>query len=474
MKTQNVLCLLWAGILLSGGFVSCGTEAVEETEPVVTETTAETEEVMPVYNFEGAAFSFLVPAHATEHIYQSQEIAVEELNGNPINDAVYNRNLEIAETHNVRILAENDLDVVTTARGMSMGGDTAFQVYMPYLNSCTALMQEGLFSDLLQYEGLNLDRNWWDQNANSGLKIKDKLYFSTGDISIIDENCTVIMYFNKRLVNDFKMKDPYMLVREKKWTLDEMFVYADVYVDTNGDGEKDNTDLYGLGLTKPVYLCYSGGMTIASKDTDGNTVVDLDTVYNMELISTLTGYFQSGSEGLFWPKWDVARDSFKANTLMLYTSALGNLELYMSSFDDVEFGLLPLPMYDENQDGYHTLVSTIFVPVVTIPQHLDAKTAEDTAIVCDLLARYSTDTLRYQYYDIALHNRYFSDEESGEMLDIIFQSRIYDLGWIYNWGGVTGIFDNMQKGNTFASDYASKKAAIETAMQETITIAEAK
>lgn len=36
---------------------------------------------------------------------------------------------------------------------------------------------------------LHLENSWWDQNANKTLQIDDKLYFTTGDISILDNEC---------------------------------------------------------------------------------------------------------------------------------------------------------------------------------------------------------------------------------------------------------------------------------------------
>ncbi|MCR5264707.1 MAG: hypothetical protein K6D94_12590 [Clostridiales bacterium] len=473
-KCGFFLSILSVAVMLT----SCGADTSEDTIPAqdntddtTSQTTEEAVESIPLYDFEGSTFSFLVPTHETP-IYESHEIAVAELNGNAINDAVYNRNLMISSVCNVSITAEINKDVTAKGRALILAGDTSYQVYMPYLNGGTALMQEGLLNDLYQFDGLHLDRNWWDQCANEGLRIGNKLFFSTGDISIIDDYCAVILYFNKKLVKDFGLDDPYTLVKDRKWTMDKVFEYADVYVDINGDSVKDKNDLYGLGLTNPAFLWYSCGMTIASRDGSGNITVDLGTEKNAAVVSVLTDFFQSGKEGLFWPDWQVARDSFKNNALILYTSALGNLALYMNTFDDVEFGLLPLPMLDENQDDYHTLVSTVAVPGVSIPNHLDRETASEAATLCDIIARYSTDTVRHEFYDIALHDRYFSDEESGEMLDIIFQTRVYDLGWIYNWGSVTGLFAKLKNGNTFASDYEAIKPAIETSLQETIVMAE--
>ena len=51
------------------------------------------------------------------------------------------------------------------------------------------------------------------------------------------------------------------------------------------------------------------------------------------------------------------------------------------------------------------------------------------------MAYYSVDTLTRAYYDTALNDRYIRDQDSSEMLDIIFGNRIYDLGAVFNFNG---------------------------------------
>ena len=38
------------------------------------------------------------------------------------------------------------------------------------------------------------------------------------------------------------------------------------------------------------------------------------------------------------------------------------------------------------------------------------------------------------YYDVALTGKHIRDEDSAEMLDIILDGRVFDLGYIYNVG----------------------------------------
>ena len=88
----------------------------------------------------------------------------------------------------------------------------------------------------------------------------------------------------------------------------------------------------------------------------------------------------------------------------------------------------------------------------------------------EAMAYYSVDTLTTAYYDNALKSRYIRDEESGEMLDILFATRVYDLGFIFNFGGSGDIINNMykKKQTDIVSQWESIRVKAETALADTM------
>jgi hypothetical protein len=62
------------------------------------------------------------------------------------------------------------------------------------------------------------------------------------------------------------------------------------------------------------------------------------------------------------------------------------------------------------------------------------------------------------------------DDESGEMLDLIFSTRCYDLGHVYNWGGVFDMFSGLplSRNQDFVSAYERIMPRIESDMQAAI------
>lgn len=103
---------------------------------------------------------------------------------------------------------------------------------------------QGYLLDLnSQVPGLDLTKEWWDQKANEDLSMKGKMYFTTGDISTLDNDCTYCILFNKKLIDDYNMDDPYEMVKNKTWTMDNFVSMArKVSVDLDGDTKMTEND----------------------------------------------------------------------------------------------------------------------------------------------------------------------------------------------------------------------------------------
>ena len=86
------------------------------------------------------------------------------------------------------------------------------------------------------------------------------------------------------------------------------------------------------------------------------------------------------------------------------------------------------------------------------------------------MAAESVSTLTEAYYTINFENKNLRDEDSIEMTKIILNSRSYDLGDMFNFGGLVNIFEKMAKSNsnTFASDYEKKATLAQTAIDKLI------
>lgn len=477
---KRILATLLCALLIASSTACGNAESLDTTsDSTVADTTAaaesSTEEtvVLPDKSFNGAEVMFLTAHNSSYDWYSSYEIYAEEMNGVLINDAVFARIQTIEDLLDIKIAQTKLEDPHNTAKESLIAGDTQFDVVMPYINHTISLATQGLLMDLQTVPWLDLEKSWWDQRANDNMRIADKLFITTGDIAILDNECTMVMFFNKDMVEQYALESPYDLVKEHKWTLEKVGKMALVVTnDTDGNGKLDHSDTWGLSIAgnAPISFYFGAGERIVDMDESGALALQLGSArsidvmdkvmtlcYNDKMLSDHT----TSSAG-----YNTVAPMFNAGQVMFVTFALVDINGLRES--EYAFGILPYPLYDEEQSEYNNLISTGLVSSVSVPYNNE--NLELTGATLEAMAYYSVDTLTAAYYDNALKTRYVRDEESGEMLDIIFATRVYDLGYISDWGGAGSLVSSIY--NAKSTEYFSKWEAIkqkaQTALDEAV------
>jgi len=107
---------------------------------------------------------------------------------------------------------------------------------------------------------------------------------------------------------------------------------------------------------------------------------------------------------------------------------------------DTDFGIIPYPKFTAAQASYHTRVEGGNPGVVPVT----ADNLQMIGTILEVLKAESAKTVIPAYYEVALKTKFARDEESSEMLDLIFENRIYDLGDTY-WSALLrdGMFLDM-------------------------------
>jgi hypothetical protein len=219
----------------------------------------------------------------------------------------------------------------------------------------------------------------------------------------------------------------------------------------------------------------AGGENFARKDSDNLPYLALNNDRAVNVANKLFDIFndkqavmvmEDHSSGYSDPWNDVLRAQFRRGNAGFYPTWLAILVIFRDL--DIDIGLLPLPKYDSNQNGYYHIISDWWASSMVIPA-TNGK-LDETGFILEALCAESAYTVRPAFYESTLTRKMMRDEDSEEMLDIILASRSYDIGYIYNWNGVRGILENIFTNKTFnfSSEIEKKQSSIEKAMQKMI------
>ena len=480
---RNLIFALLAAMLLPI-FASCSTTTEEGTETSASDLTAagtvetvaeeaepdkyaparEKFEAIVAADYAGADFGIASQA-ATGN--SEKEIWVEELTGDAVNDAVYNRNLSINERFNCNITLTPG-DVNSIVRQAVQSGDGTYKLAFPNMATAASMAQVGLLMDYNKLENLNLTESWWDQGTLA-MEIAGKVFFMNGDINYLDNDVTYIQMFDKQLITDVGLDVPYDLVREGKWTIDQFReMCMNVTTDLDGDGSFTDADRYGYVTTSegPCTFFYGSDLKLISYDANGVPVLDIDMDKTVSTLEKVVKIISEDNITRIPSSTETGKIMFLEDRVLFYGEVLS----YVVNLRDMEtaFGVLPIPKYDEMQEEYYTYCNAIS-STATVP-----KTSEDVGMITSVLegmAIQSYIQVTPAYYDIALSRKYTRDNESAEMLDIALANRVYDIGRIYSLGGIGSIFQQLASaGSTdFASTFATKEKAANKMLERLVS-----
>lgn len=499
-KVLRITAFLLILCLAAVSAVAC-TEVTDSSQPD-TSTDGSSDETskekilfegLPQKDYGGKTVTFLVPGD-TSAIYKSCEIMAQESSPELLNDEVKKRN-ELVETRFNVVIDEVRTDSTQTMLQLIRNAVTSnlpdYDIVMPYIPDAATLALEDAFYLMNDLEYIDLNNSCWDQNAVKSLSINNKNYFATGDISLLTLACTHAIVFNKDMIKEYSLDDPYTLVNDGKWTIDKLREMAKkVTANVDGSDGMSYKDKYGFLINNNfVTSMYIGsGHSLTGKDKDDLPYIQIfeetetafpifNKIFELVNDAQATGKIDD-TAGTFYTSavanggtcWSAATESV-ANKLALFR-AMAIIDIVDLGNYDCNFGILPAPKYDEIQDGYHSFVSTLYATSVAVP--VSATDKEMSSIITQAMCEASTDTTKNAYFEVILKLRKIQDNESEAMLDKIFDGRVYDLGVIYGWGGTSSVGTFMNSvafsGNqTFSSTLESITPTVEADLLKTLT-----
>ena len=493
MKKPIAVCLL-VTMLLSVA-VSCGkvknedglTSVTNATGDVIasadatsaTEATTEAPEyVKPDEDYTGRTFTFSSVKYTNPSWIATSYVEAEkpEINGDIINDAIYER---IAATENtLGITVESNIYTSNnTIMNMVMAGDYIADCIILEGLEFASVLPKDLLIDLNEISTLDLGASWWDQNAVSALSLGGKLYGAVGDLSpmgLLAANC---VYVNRALLATAGLSDPAEYVKNGTWTYDVMEQMGRAVAhDVNGDGKMNEDDIFGLD-SEPIGYVAAGscGLVYTTKDENDLPVLALDQERAVAVIERLIPLFRNKDITLYSQDYtsagyknifrDLIVQTFIEDEILFVNNWLCvALELREMESD---FGLLPPPKFDEQQENYMVYNSDSWTTYAAVPKTVKDENLNYIGDVMNALGYYGHEHIYTALIDTAITYKSLRDEGNREMMELIYDSRVYDLADIYDFGGISGMMNSFISKNTtnFTSLYKSYSKIIEKQIQ---------
>ncbi len=282
---------------------------------------------------------------------------------------------------------------------------------------------------------INLDNSWWNADCTEQLAIGGNHYMIAGDIALSDKECIWAVYFTKDMILENRLEDPYELVKDNKWTWDKMHEMAKTAArELSGNDIMDKSDIWGLCTHWENWAAMweSAGMKLFEVDSFGEPQPAWGTEQFYDVFSDIVDFMGDGT--CISPDDDkFITKAFKEGKTLFATEVIAYVRQYRDN--DYDFGIVPFPKYDASQPRYLSYIAESSCVVTVGMDNTDLTT---TGAVLETMGKYGKEILTPAYYEGQIKSRFARDETTGDMLDIIFTHRSYDLGVFFNWGNAYG------------------------------------
>ena len=467
MKTKLSLILAML-MLASAALTACsdagtdntdasGDTTVTDTPSADEETEAETDALdaraaipddLPEMNFDGRNFIILGSEPGC-----TQYITVEELNGEVVNDAVFQRNLTIEERYGATIShfipgatgADYGVTSSTVRNAVTAGDSDSFHLISYHVVEAGSIAVQGYLMNWYEIPYINFEKPWWSDSNVDDLSMNNHCFLAVGDAALTSVASTYCNFYDKDAAKDYGIEGLYETVRDGKWTVDyQTEIVQQVATDKNGDGQMTADDYFGLASSPysavNTYL-WAFDNQVFVKNDEG--VLEFS-YYNERLVGIFDKVYSlfKDTNGVWAPTGQghgVGNDQFK-NYGSLFLNSTISYAISLADFEH-DYGIIPYPKYDEAQPEYKTMVDGGHEAMGIA---LSAADLDFIGVMTEVMCAESYKQVLPAYYDVALKQRYASSPEDAEMIELCVASRVFDLGYVYdNWKGVSFYLESL-------------------------------
>lgn len=431
---KRILSLLLCAIMLC--FVACESTVNTDSSPGG-EVSQTDEDLLRDANFGGRTFTIL------QRPTRMYEFTSDDTASKLINDEIANRNALVEQRYGIKLQTmevEGDWTTIVNFQdyvaNTIQGGITDYDIISGYAVAMANLVSKNLFVDWRELEQyMNLDKEWWYQDFIDQMTINGHTFLLAGDINLTIWESMHGMFFNKDMVEaNPDVGDLYQVVRDGEWTYDR-FVQTLKAVSVGGD-PTDEGYVYSYGTYTTTQIdVWQDAFNIPVTEKNRNGVPEITIGGNTKMVKTAENIYDLVNSTYTFKatSTEESLQHFGKGRSVFTIQSVGEgtkLKNY-----DIRYGILPLPKYDDVQDGYHSTCQDYY-SVLAVPS-TRAEDAEFIGTVAEALCYYSRKNVVPKYYEDVLQLRNTFDADTADMIDIIRDGLLCNFGYIYsmalNW-----------------------------------------
>lgn len=428
-----------------------------ETEETAVQRSAD---ILPASDFGGADYTIIGREYAKLGNLPSIEFAVEELNGDIINDTIYQRNHLVEDNFNVKISAiiGSASSLVTTSVA---AGDGAYDLAWAHVNDMSALSQSGNLANYYDMPYIDITQEWWNQLATESLTLNGRCYLQMNYIPFTGVMLSHVLFFNTSILARYNLTSPFEYVRNNEWTFDNFStLVSSVSEDTDGNGEYTDEDVYGLlashgtaGVAmsvamgvRPVEIAEDGTVTLTLLNDRSQSILEkINAITGQNCTYLITDYSKEN---------DLAK-MFVSGSGLFYSGFMTDAYQFFRDMED-DYGLVVFPKYEASDEKYITTV-TGGTGLLGIPKVV--ADAEKTGLITEALAIESYIDVYPAVYETVINGKLLRDPDSVEMFRLIMDGLEISFARTYKDGNYTDIFANLNaSGSNDLASVAAKQA----------------
>lgn len=380
----------------------------------------------------------------------------EEETGDVLNDAIYRSNREVEEKLNITIKSVLYDDPGKLA-DVIIAGEDAFDIATGQDLRMAELALGGYMSDISGIKGIDFSADWWPKHSVDAYEINGKMLLFSNYMSYFGLSRARVWYINKSLAADYGLKVPYDSIFDGTWTLDRLIEMINaVYSDVDGNGEKNEGDIFGLVKTHN-YICMqpSMGIDTFAKNKDGQLEFVFDVSKASAAVEKLYKvFFESPSVFLISGDNSPVQQIFASGQALYYYDSLGMMETFLRD-SDVDYGVICTPKLDESQPDY--------IAGYTDYSHgvpITAPDLEKIGACIEAMTASGYYTVAPAFIEKALKNKYTYDEQSAKVIDLIMGRMKVELAYSFSAQmalAFNNLFNTSSPGSDLASYYEKNK-----------------